>query len=419
MNRIADPVPPGPQHALAAVLAVQAHGFLPDEVALNDGIGAEALLLLSLRTTLVNYTLGVDGLNLAVSGGGLSRDVVKRANAEAKRLGYLQRSQPTTFSYAREKLTLPKADKHNSQIVWRSWFRGVLTRNELASLLFMRARGKAVRRSELAARFGWSLPTATAALQGLMSNKVVIGRRGRHGVHFYRVIPQIPKNLDDLAEQAGAKNRVRVDVKNPARGGVKNRVHIRTPSGTPNPDQILPSVESEANAQSSNESQLRGARAKKTLLEARELKSLRRELEHVDGARALAPGLLTPSGLQTYARMLSEPWATNLHDVVREKLTGYMLDGFPEGKAVGFIDGWGYFEPAAKDRAKADWLAVQGLRPGDVHGARQKPLTAEREVKEPVMPPDAPPHETIPTGPQSTWEPNVDAIVDVEVTRCE
>ena len=407
MNRITDPVPSEPQHALAAVLAVQAHGFLPNEVALNDGIGAEALLLLSLRITLVNYTLGVDGLNLAVSGGGLSRDVVKRANAEAKRLGYLQRSQPTTFSYAREKLTLPKADKHNSQIVWRSWFRGVLTRNELASLLFMRAKAKAVRRSELAARFAWSIPTAAATLRGLVTMKLVTVRRGRHGVHLYRIIPQVSKDLGLAAEQPAAKNRVRLDGKNRVHTGVKNHVRIRTPSGRLQPNQMFTSFTSGLNPQSSGESQLRG-RASEDFLGARRQTELRRELELVDGARALAPSLLTRSGLEAYARMLSEPWATNLHDVVREKLTGYMLDGFPEGKGIGFIDGWGYFEPAAKDRAKADWLAAQGLRPGDVHGAGQKPLTAEREAEEPVMPPQAPLHETIVDGPHSDIEGKVD-----------
>lgn len=397
------------QH-LAALLAVQAHGFLPDMVAFDDRISAETLILLALRTTVVNYSLGIEGLNITVAGGGLNRDVVKRANAEAKRVGYLQRSQPTAFSYAREKLTLPEANKRQSQIVWRGWFRGALTRNELASLFFMRAKRKAVRRSDLAARFRWSLPTATAALRGLMSMELVTLRLGRHGAHLYRIIPQVPKELGGAAERPGVKNRVRRDVKNRVYTGDKNHVRIRTPSGKLQPNQMFTSFTSGISSQSSRESQLRG-RASENFLGGRGLEELRQELELVDGARALAPSLLTRSGLEAYVRMLREPWAANLHAVLREKLCGYMLGGLPEGKGMGFIDGWGYFAGAAEDRQKAAWLADQGLRPGDIHGVRQKPLTAQRDAEEPVMPPEAPPHDTIVDAPDS----DIEGMVDVEL----
>jgi hypothetical protein len=188
----------------ATLERARAWGRLPNSIAIDPRVSVENLLLLALRTTLIDYALAIEGHNVLVRGGGLGRNVVKRANAEAVRLGLLIRDQAggqpgSKFAYAKERLTLPEPGKLGRRIVPRQWFDGTLDKQELAVLLYLRAAGRVMCR-EVAARFGWSRPTAKGALDRLAHRGLVVvlptrTATGAFAATFYKAIPSVPRDL--------------------------------------------------------------------------------------------------------------------------------------------------------------------------------------------------------------------------------
>jgi hypothetical protein len=183
----------------------RAWGRLPNSVALDQRVTTETLVLLAYRTTLVNFSLAVEGHNALVRGGGLGRDVVLRANAEARRLGLLERQQlggrpGSKFRHAVEELALPEPGQLGRRIIRQSWFSGALSKRELAALLFLRAAGRVLCR-ELADRFDWSRTTAKDVLRTLVKRELVVVSttrtdEGAFGPTFYAARARIPRNLD-------------------------------------------------------------------------------------------------------------------------------------------------------------------------------------------------------------------------------
>ena len=123
--------------------------------------------------------------------GGFGENVRARAIAEAVALGWLDRPHNSRlprgpgYRFARpfDRLTLPECTPDNSRIVWRGWFDGTLSRDQMATLLYLRAgtgKGPSVYARELEDRFGWSPPTTLAVLRALRSRGVVVMQR-EHG----------------------------------------------------------------------------------------------------------------------------------------------------------------------------------------------------------------------------------------------
>lgn len=180
----------------------RAFGKLPNSVALNPSVNAATLIMLAYRTTWINWDQSTHGHNSVVRDGGLGRNVVERANAQAVALGLLDRHQPggrpgSKYRHAVEALKLPPPGEAGQRIVRRSWFTGVLSKIELATLLYIRAAGRVLRR-DLAKRFGWSPTTAKLALDGLAGIVVEHPTRtkeGAFGPTFYVAIPRVPTDL--------------------------------------------------------------------------------------------------------------------------------------------------------------------------------------------------------------------------------
>lgn len=253
---------------MRATLAVDAWGDLPNAVALNHSVSAANLVLLALRTTLKDFDLGVDGLNIAVRGKGLGRDVVERANTEAVSLGLLERRQPggrpgTKFRYAVERLTLPEPGALGRRKVQRSWWRGELSLKELAVLLYLRAAGRVLCR-ELAKRFGWTRPTAMAALRalevrGLITSSSTRMPGGAFGPTHYTVIQTVPRDLGAAATAAsqaralGNEQPKKSQCNKPGHGnpGRENPGHVRTALQRVPPEQNLATLDSELSVHTS------------------------------------------------------------------------------------------------------------------------------------------------------------------------
>jgi hypothetical protein len=115
----------------------------------------------------------------------------------------------------------------NSCMVWRAWFDGTLSRDQMAALLYMRAgtgKGPAVYARELEQRFGWSAPTALAVLRALRRRGIVEMRRS--GGVTYVVDPDLGIQLPPTAqehEDATRKNPGNETQKNPDAPTHKNQ----------------------------------------------------------------------------------------------------------------------------------------------------------------------------------------------------
>src|SRR5262245_52517588 len=150
---------------------------LPNEVARDKRLSDAGLVRLAYRATFVGtFALNATALlrRPIVRGAGFGRDVIERATAEGVACGYLERWQPRraagkTFASAVEKLTLPPcgASGNAGRMVYRKWFDATLSVQEMAAYLYLRAgtgNGPGMYAKELAARFGWSRPTAAKVI---------------------------------------------------------------------------------------------------------------------------------------------------------------------------------------------------------------------------------------------------------------
>lgn len=215
----------------------------PNAVAIDDRVTAALLVALAYRSTWTGSTFGLNEVNLAkvVSGKGLGRNKIRRTVALGKDLGYLTREHNSKakrvwkkgrkhFAKARDTLHLPGCSDNDGRIVWRQWFEGSFSVNELAAVLFIRAHGKTHAR-QLAERFGWSRPTAAKVIgsggdaaggDGLLALGLLVKTVERKpdgtikGITYE--VPQLSaKRLAPAAEPAAVKTPT--TVKKPCNGG--------------------------------------------------------------------------------------------------------------------------------------------------------------------------------------------------------
>jgi len=163
----------------------------PNAVMRDKRLGPAARMIAAYQGTFVgDYTLDATTLRKnPIARTGLGRDVIERANGELCAAGYKKRWQPPStgdrgFGRCVEKLTLPAcgATGEAGRIVYRKWFDGQLSVNEMAAYLYFRAgtgRGPIVFASELAKTFGWSRPTAAAVITALIELGLVARREKR------------------------------------------------------------------------------------------------------------------------------------------------------------------------------------------------------------------------------------------------
>lgn len=171
-----------PQHAHA-----RAYGKLPNSIARNPDVSPALLAIIGYRLTftgdyglseqqICNGAVGHRGSPIASRG--LSRDTFRRAVREGQALCLLERRQQakhgTRFGYARDRVILPYDGGYKH--VRRQWFDGRLSVSALAAYLFIRAgtgKGAFTYTREVAERFGWSRPTAAAAIDELRHAEMV------------------------------------------------------------------------------------------------------------------------------------------------------------------------------------------------------------------------------------------------------
>lgn len=165
-----------------------AFGWLPDEWARGQS-SPECLCILAYRCTFADgkNAFGLWESHLSarqILVGGFGENVRSRAIAEAVSAGWLDRPHNSklprgpgyTFRRSVDRLILPEDPTRRSQKVQRSWFSGILSCSEMATLLFLRAgtgKGRGVYARELIERFDWSEPTALKALRGLRRRGIV------------------------------------------------------------------------------------------------------------------------------------------------------------------------------------------------------------------------------------------------------
>ena len=173
-----------PQHAHAQS---RAFGKLPNSIARNPDVSSALLVIIGYRLTfagdyglseqqICNGAVGHRGSPIASRG--LSRDTFRRAVREGRALGLLDRRQQAKqgahFGYARDRVILPHGGGYKH--VRRQWFDGRLSVGALAAYLFIRAgtgKGPFTYTREVAERFGWSRPTAAAAIDELLHAAMV------------------------------------------------------------------------------------------------------------------------------------------------------------------------------------------------------------------------------------------------------
>jgi hypothetical protein len=176
-------IPPPHAHAHS-----RAYGKLPNFIVRNAEVSPALLVLIGYRLTftgdyglseqqICNGAIGRRGNPIASRG--LSRDTFRRAMSEGQALGLLDRRQQakhgTRFGYARDRVIVPPGT-NSYKHVRRQWFDGRLSVGALAAFLFIRAgtgKGPFTYAREVAQRFGWSRPTAAAAIDELLHARMI------------------------------------------------------------------------------------------------------------------------------------------------------------------------------------------------------------------------------------------------------
>ena len=96
------------------------------------------------------------------------------------------------------------------------------------------------------------------------------------------------------------------------------------------------------------------------------------ELREADHAKILAPRLFR-RGKGGLTRLLHEFGAELTLDTINAVLARAMIDG----KAVGSVKTWRFFEAAIVEEMHLRMLSEQGIRPGDVFGAHKRKDTTD------------------------------------------
>jgi hypothetical protein len=192
---------------------------LPNALVRDEAIDAPTLVMLAERSTRADdrsqWGMAASDLRRICCGSGTGSGVGARSIRSAVEHGYLERhtrTRPYTdheiarttphkvgkfkriggnasidgkWQRAKDRLTDKAtncgASGNAGRMIWREWFNGRLSVNELAVFLFLRAgctKGPAMEK-DISARFGWSRPTTLKALRGLKSKGLVKAEQGR------------------------------------------------------------------------------------------------------------------------------------------------------------------------------------------------------------------------------------------------
>jgi hypothetical protein len=353
------------------------HKF-PSAVVRDARVSPACLALLAFRSTFADakssYGLWEDVLqaNPIVSGRGFGINKRREAIAEAKRLGYLERRHnaklPRTsngaFRRAVDRLVLPK--EGDGREVWRTWFDGSLTVDEIAALMFVRAgtpRGLRIYARELAARFGWSRPRASANLAALARRGLVLReqQRAKNGTMdgvTYRATRE-PSRSEAGSEPCNGK---------PCDGQPRSEKSCRKP--TTSSSNVHTNLNEDASAHEKVVLPTRDA----NLSEQEESSDewLVQKLESWDYLGSLVPALKTHQGLEPLRQAMTRHGAAVVLDVVHRVLARDLM-GEPNNtdqamRVPKIIRSWKYFRGALQDELRKVQMQANGWRPGDLAG---------------------------------------------------
>jgi hypothetical protein len=170
---------------MAATTVPNAFALFPNELARNRDVSEPLLVFLAHRATFIGSYVSREQRLATIVSRGMGKNVARRVMSEAQKLGLLERKQKNRdgrFGALHETLRLPPcgASGRAGRIVYRAWFDGSLTVDEMAALLFLRAgsdKGRAYPR-ELAERFGWSEPRAGKVIASLERRGLVVRVKG-------------------------------------------------------------------------------------------------------------------------------------------------------------------------------------------------------------------------------------------------
>jgi hypothetical protein len=370
-------------------------GFLPDTVTRDPRVSPEMLVVIAYRCTIAgDWVLREVDLKRIVKRG-LGEGVAGRAISGLKKIDLISRWQEPglrkgTFGKLREVLNLPTCSRADSPIVWRAWFDGTLTMEEMAALIYLRAgigRGRQETYArELVKRFRWSRPTATKIITALLERDLLEKVQRRDNGMFAGITYGVPGLAADKLERS-----TRTTVKKPGNGMPGNGSPDNGSAGdlhTPRDLQDEPPTVD----QLSQTLRVRPAQTPKSMRTARttgapgkvdgsahrpdrlppsttaeqewdKWQAAREALMAVDHARALDDKLLTEAGIRPYLKMLEEH-GNLARQVMFSKLIGFAIDGV----SVGQVQSWKYFHGALRDTLRQKQMAEQGLRPGDLLG---------------------------------------------------
>jgi hypothetical protein len=225
--------------------------IFPNSLARDAEINCSLLVYLAYRATFVGPYVSREGCLKYIVSRGFGKNAARVVISEANRRGLIERKQKNhggEFGPLHETLHLPPcgASGRAGRIVFRGWFDGTLTVNEMAGLLFLRAgtsKGRASPR-ELAERFGWTEQKARKVIASLERRGLVDriktrrAANGRYQATAYTV-PRLSGSALRRSETgaSGDSDHVKSAGNGSAGNGNAGNIH------TLNPSYSLPSEE--------------------------------------------------------------------------------------------------------------------------------------------------------------------------------
>lgn len=393
-------------------LRLRAWGKLPDRIARDRNLDAVALVLTAYRLTLIDWH-GLHHRDVQkIAARGLSKKPFQLALRTMRRLGLLERESYISRSdgrgryFARDRLTeLCEAGPKNCRRIERRWFDGNLTVKALALLIFARALGRHdVSPEQVRQRFGWSLQTVRRTACELVDAGFLIQfgalQQPRYGLpkstHQPQIgVPRTDQNGTDGkgTDEKGTDENGTTYIVRKILPSAEERNEVQTCTHI---DAVLPHTSLSGSEPSFAGRLSRQAIDKESPSPHGESQDAERRLEKKAPRNAARPGdvprsrlmldiLLVADGAKTLsrklrgddrglARFLYEHGAHAI-ETMADVLRRHMI----EGRGVGSVTSWGYFEPAVADEKHRRQLGTLGIRPGDVFSAhRVLPCTPEK-----------------------------------------
>jgi hypothetical protein len=345
----------------------------PNAVVRDVRLTPEALAMLAYRSAWASdkakFGLWEEKTAGLVRGRGFGINVRRRAIADAKRFGYLDRPKNASlgrtedgrFRRAVDKLTLPPCEDHEGRIVKRSWFDGSLTLHELVAWLFIRAgtgKGARTHAREIAKRFGWSRRTTARALDGLLRRKFINEKRTRKADGTFAGVTYADVSLNRASES-------KATVEKPCNG---------EPCGG-SPCDGEPCSKHNVLALDERKSCNAAALAFNGVVartRAADDGALIEEIRKLDyHAKAVKEHLLQSGGIFELRKRITKHGFERVMDALSIACNRALKDGLEPG----FIRSWAYLDGIMSDTEQRDSMSAQGIRPGDTLGAWRGALT--------------------------------------------